>query len=504
MNRAREVLRINKTIPARFMAPMRVRSWRAELPINPPLSGPDVRRPSGRFARGGRFVPSAPAARHFGAQGRAGRVFPSLHSVGRVCAALALALVIGPGKTADAAAEESGRLAAHRRPTLLSKEVFIRPDNGRPAVTGFVTYISKTEPILMHCFGREDYSDGYDDYAIQISADNGRTWSPPEIRWKSRLVPGGRMRYAEPAAFFDPDREKLVVLIDHTLYPNDKLNVDADYGLELNVYDPATRRWIERRALAFPGQRTPAMSFSFPIKTSRGRLLFPGMRKTVDAAGKTVHYRNTWAPVDEMVTVIGEWTATGELAFHLGQPLRIAPERSSRGLDENALVELPDGRLAAVCRGDNSAFPDQPGYKWLSFSRDEGETWSAAVPLPATGGDPIESGANGSALFRARKNGRLYWLGNLALRGERPHGNWPRSPLCLVEVCEEPFALWRDRIFAVDERNFNDSPRVQMSNFRFYQDRATGDLVIFLTRYGERSEKEWMRANYYRYRVELP
>jgi hypothetical protein len=56
----------------------------------------------------------------------------------------------------------------------------------------------------------------------------------------------------------------------------------------------------------------------------------------------------------------------------------------------------------------------------------------------------------------------------------------------------------------VDERNFNDSPRVQMSNFRFYQDRETGDVVIFLSRYGEKSEKEWMIADYYRYRVEMP
>ena len=28
--------------------------------------------------------------------------------------------------------------------------------------------------------------------------------------------------------------------------------------------------------------------------------------------------------------------------------------------------------------------------------------------------------------------------------------------------------------------------------------------ILFLTRYGEQSEKEWMVANYYRYRVEMP
>ena len=302
---------------------------------------------------------------------------------------------------------------------VLSKEVFLRFDGRRPPATGFITYVSQTQPILMHCHGWEDYSDGYDDYAVSLSYDNGRTWSPEEVRWKSSVVPEGRIRFAEPAAFFDPDTEKLVVLTDKTLYPKDKLDTDANYALVLDVYDPKTRAWSERRELKFPGQRAPAMSFSFPLKTASGRLLFPGQRKTVDASGKAVHFKKGWATVDEMVTVIGEYRGS-EIAWRLGQPLSINPESSSRGLNENALFQLADGRIAAVCRGDNSAFPEKPGYKWSSFSRDDGGTWSAPVPLPATGGEPVESGSNGSALFRSIKNGRLYWMGNLALRANAP------------------------------------------------------------------------------------
>jgi hypothetical protein len=417
-------------------------------------------------------------------------------------ALLASALLTLAG-ISHASAEEATASTASR-PKLLSKEVFIRHQDRRPPATGFITYVSKAEPVLMHCHGWEDFSDGYDDYAVSLSADNGKTWSPEEVRWKSYTVPEGKMRYGEPAAFFDPDQEKLIVLTNKVLYPKDNLNVDNEYTLVMDLYDPKTRKWSDRRELVFPGQRSPAMSFSFPLKTSCGDLLFPGMRATVDAAGKAIHYKGTWAPVDEMVTVIGSWTGDGGIEWRLGKPLNIGPEQSSRGLDENAITELSDGRIAALCRGDNSAYPEKPCYKWLSFSSDEGETWSEPVPLPASEGDPIESGANGSALFRSIKNGRLYWMGNLALRGERANGNFPRSPLVIVEVQEEPFALKRDTIFAVDERNFNDSSAVQMSNFRFYQDRENGDLVIFLTRYGEVSEKDWMLADYYRYRVEMP
>jgi len=386
---------------------------------------------------------------------------------------------------------------------LLAKELLVPHQEKRPVATGFISYVDKTKPVLMHCYGWEDYSDGYDDYAVALSHDNGKTWTEPTVRWKSMRVAAGRVRYAEPAAFFDPEREKLIVLVDKVLYPKDRLDVDAQYALAMDTYDPQSQSWSKRREITFPGERCPAMSFSFPVKTSRGRLLFPGMRQVIDSSGKAVHYRNCWAPVDEVVTVIGEYDREGEIAWRLGKPLAISPETSSRGIDENALAELTDGRIAAICRGDNSMFPEKPGYKWLSFSRDDGRSWSAPVPLPAAGGAPFESGSNGSALFRSLKNGKLYWMGNLCLHGERPRGNWPRTSLIICEVQENPFALKRDTIFVIDQKGPEDSPDLQLSNFRFYQDRQTGDVVLFMVRYCQRGLKEWWRSDYYCYRVQI-
>jgi hypothetical protein len=385
---------------------------------------------------------------------------------------------------------------------LVSKEIILPRQGTRPPLNGFYSYVGPA--TLIRCIGWIDDSDTYDDYAVSFSRDGGKTWGPEEIRWKSVAVPGGKMRFHEPAAFFDPAAEKLFVLTDKHFYPNDKDNDGIDWELVLDTYDARTGTWSERRDLALDGQHA-GVSFSFPIKTKRGRILFPGQRNAKGPDGKVLHAPKSRQPVQEAVFVIGESPAAGgEVKWHLSQPISLSPEISSRGICEPTLAELPDGRIAAVCRGSNHVLPGKPGYKWLSFSRDDGETWSAPVPLPATGGDPIESGANGSALIRSVKNGKLYWLGNLALNGEHASANWPRSPLVIAEVQEDPFALKRDTLFIIDQRADRDSPKVQLSNFRYYQERDTGDLLIFLTRLGAESEKQWRLADGYRYRVRMP
>lgn len=386
---------------------------------------------------------------------------------------------------------------------LRSVEVFRRHENGRPVVNGFLTYVSAVDPVLMLCTGFEDYSDGYDDFTVSLSHDNGVTWGE-RLPWlASRLVSEGRLRYAEPAALFDADTGKVLVLVDENLYPKDTLDVDGVCGVRLMTFDAASQTWSGPQPVDLTPGRSLAVSFGFPIKTSRGRLLFPAMRPLLGADGKPVHYPGCWATADEPLTVIGEYGATGEVAWHLGRPAPVDVKQTSRGLNENTIAELQDGRLAMVCRGDNSMFPERPGYKWLCFSEDGAESWSAPVPLPCDRGEPLESSSTGSALFRSPHTGKLYWLGNLCTRGQRANGNYPRVPLVVAEVQEEPFALKRDSLFIIGDQGPGEPEQVQMSNFRFYQDRVNGDLVVFVTRYAERSAKDWMLADYYRYRVEV-
>ncbi len=386
---------------------------------------------------------------------------------------------------------------------LVSKELVLRCHRGRSVVPGFITYISRHEPILLHCHGREDYSDAYDNYALSFSRDNGRSWSEPVIHWQSTEVEAGRIRYGEPAVFFDTDSELVWTFTNQQLYPDDQLAVDREGALALQYYDPGTGCWGPREALELPGERIPMVSFCQPIKTSQGRLIVPGQMNLLDEAGQPVHYQGCWSPAGVIVNLIGEPDGQGQWQWHSSRPVIPDLELTSRGHYEPALAELPGGQLVMILRGDNSMYPDRPGYKWVSYSDDQGDSWSAPEPVPFTGDNLIESGSNGSWLLRSACTGKLYWIGNLCLPGQRPRGNMPRSSLSIMEVQESPFALKTESWFVVDEKGFNDSPELCLSNFRCYEDRESGEIVIYLSRLAEKGMARWQEADYYRYRIEV-
>jgi len=385
---------------------------------------------------------------------------------------------------------------------LVSKQVFVPGRDGRPVFPGFVSHVSATAPTLIHRYGWVDASDSYDDFGDSFSRDNGTTWSKPAMKLQSHLVPEGRVRYAENACFFDPRAGKLLTLCSRALYRGDEIRIDTIFEVVWDELDPATGQWRgeEPIPLSLPGGL--GISFCFPLLTRSGRLLIPAYSILIGDDGQPVQYPGYHAALETALVIRGLRTADG-WDWELGDTIHVDPEKSSRGYSENALAELADGRLAMVMRGDNGAYPERLGHKWLAFSADEGLTWSEPEPLACTDGGPIESGSNGCALMRSITDRRLYFIGNLAADGERAKANWPRSPLVIAEVQEEPFALKRETITEIDRRQPGEPPLTQMSNFRCYQDRQTGDVVVFLSRYGEKDPDNFKLADYYRYRVAL-
>lgn len=387
---------------------------------------------------------------------------------------------------------------------LLSREVIVPGRDGRPVFPGFVGYVSAIEPRLIHRYGWVDASDTYDDFADSYSDDNGATWTEPVLKLQSRELPdGSRVRYAENACFLDVDTGKLLTLCSRALYPAEGLHWDTTFEVTWDVLNPATGQCRGEETIAHDLPGGLGISFCFPLKTRGGTLLVPAYTILTDADGKARHYPNWPPPLETSLVLRGTYTTDGGINWECGETVAVDPEETSRGYSENAIIELADGRLAMVLRGDNGAYPERPGYKWLCLSEDEGHSWSKPVPFGCSEGAPIESGSNGCALFRSWTDGQIYWIGNLARDGERAKANWPRSPLVIAQVQEEPFALRRETIIEIDRRRPGEPPLTQMSNFRFYQDRVTGEVVVFVSRFGEKDPDNFKLADYYRYRVAL-
>ncbi|HIE14885.1 TPA: exo-alpha-sialidase, partial [Candidatus Bathyarchaeota archaeon] len=242
-----------------------------------------------------------------------------------------------------------------------------------------------------------------------------------------------------------------------------------------------------------------AISCSFPIKTSKRKIILPAQIKAFDEYGNIwFPFKNYFSPFYESIVLIGEWRK-GKVAWEKGGKVTIDPNISCR-LCEPAVAELEDGRLLMICRGDNGAFPDKPGYKWVSISDDGGYNWTKPQPLTFDDGTKLFSPSSCSHLFRSWRTGKLYWIANVLK--QNPVGNRPRYPLIIAEIDEDKLAVKRKSMLVIDDRMPGEPELVQLSNFRCYQDRATGDLVMIMARYGE-CKDDWRRSPLYLYRVHL-
>lgn len=229
-----------------------------------------------------------------------------------------------------------------------------------------------------------------------------------------------------------------------------------------------------------------------PIKTSSGEILVPLTVPILDARREklyTPHQEKNIPWFFDAVFLIGKWKDNSSLEWETSQPVKIAPSRSTEGLDEPAVAELRDKRIICICRASNYGEPDIPGYKWLAISRDGGRTWSEAEPLRYSDGGVLYSSASYSILIR-HSNGRLYWIANIS--PFNPAGMWPRYPLVIAEIDEENPGVKRETVTVIDTRMAGEleSP-FQLSNWGVYEDRETGEVVVTLPRLFPKDPNDW-------------
>lgn len=177
---------------------------------------------------------------------------------------------------------------------------------------------------------------------------------------------------------------------------------------------------------------------------------------------------------------------TGKYNFTFSNPIILNSLRSSRGMDEPIVVELKSSRILLVTRGSNvqnAAWKTRieegtPSFKWFAFSDDGGKTFTEAEPWRFNDREVIYSAATISLFARSTKNGKLYWIGNIA-----PHtayGNYPRYPLYIAEVDDKLGILKKETLTVIDTKREGEANEVQLSNFSFIEDRETLNFEICL------------------------
>jgi BNR repeat-like domain len=217
------------------------------------------------------------------------------------------------------------------------------------------------------------------------------------------------------------------------------------------------------------------------IRTQSGRIIVPAQSCVLGPDGKLANPGGGWSYTDVMM-ILGTWQEDNTIEWSSAKFIEGDPARSTRGLIEPTVVQMPDGRLLCVMRGSNEiCYPRPithkgPGYKWFSVSSDDGDTWTAPQPWTYDNDEPFFSPSACSHLMR-HSSGRYFWIGNIS--PANPKGNHPRYPLVIGEVDPATLKLIKCTLLEIDTLKADEAKKqLSLSHMWVLEDRPTHDIMI--------------------------
>jgi BNR repeat-like domain len=333
----------------------------------------------------------------------------------------------------------------------------------------------------------------------RLSRDGGRTWTPlTQTSDFATKLPRGFRREPFPGVL--DSKTGRIVCVANAL---DTKDLDPkiveppialkSYYLRYQVSTDAGRTWLLDEPIVQTGH-TVANPLDgvwvgkngvflgdigcAPIFTRRGELLVPAQVCPLGEDGKLANPGGGFTYTDVLV-LIGRWGDDHRLNWEVSQRVVGDPKRSTRGMIEPTLAELPDGRIMMVMRGSNDRKTELPSHKWLSVSDDGGRRWTKPQPWTYASGAPFFSPSSMSQLL-PHSSGRIYWIGNLT--PDNCQGNRPRWPLVIGEVDAKSLGLIESSVLTIDTRRPDDPKQIDISHFRGIEDRQTGEIVVSVPR----------------------
>jgi len=350
-----------------------------------------------------------------------------------------------------------------------------------------------------------------------LSEDNGRNWRflPMTPDFTTGLPKGYRRNPV--TSVLDPRTGRLLTIVNALDVPDLDPTINeppialSTYYLRYRVTADGGNTWVHETPIMLKGVDDPKKPLPgieigknsiflgdlgcLPIVTRKGRILLPAQATLLGPDGKLANPGGGYTYTD-VIILIGRWRKDHRIQWTMGDRVQADPKRSSRGMIEPTLAELPDGRILLVMRGSNDAKDRSgnrmPGHKWFALSDDGGRTWSRPEPFAFDDGTPFFSPSAMSTLFR-HSSGRVFWFGNLTEKN--PEGNLPRWPLVMAEVDTRSAQVHRGSLLELDTELEADRSqgRLDLSHFSMLEDRETKEIVLTYPRsHGGYKTREWM------------
>ena len=405
------------------------------------------------------------------------------------------------------------------------------PSNDTSAQVQAIAYVSNRNNVLLEAVRIGDRD------LIRRSQDNGATWQVTE-EWPSTqtLDDGLELDRAMTTIFCDPRdgrafRIFLTCRSDPDIVPWDyaRSPVTRTRLVYVQISSDEGRTWSEPEQLILNGCGCDAENWlpgvqygkngaaveGTPLIVGRdGSILVPfwGTRlfdnediidpdadpATANPDGAVRHFAGC---------LFAQWRPDGSgLVWDCGETVTLPNRYSCDGADEPSVDILPDARLFMVLRARTYPHTGQelPSLHYYCLSSDEGRTWSEPEPLLYDDGAFAYSPACLANVFRSGRNGRFYVITNLA---DGPCTNCdPRNKLCITEVDTETFRLKKSTETPIEYRKPEPGQTVPMrfSNFRWYVDRETAGITLYMTPGPGDGGYCPMPRHSYRYDIQLP
>jgi len=402
----------------------------------------------------------------------------------------------------------------------------VSPEEGT-AVYSRTFYTKASQNHLTELISYETSSDTIDSYVLSYSIDNGNSYYSFSTMGTAQSASGGTLRKYWQTQIVDPIQNKMVVFFLKGLLPNDNplegmrnwtlwYGITSDGGKTFETEEQIIKQgemyspeypldgvYVGRNSIMVGDVACLPIQLKYQNGGNNGKILVP---VPLDEHGElynpgggyTYHYS---------CVLIGTWNQEGKLDWDISQPVVADPAKTTRGVLEPTLAEFPDGDILMVMRGSNGGSNDPKhildSYKWYSYSKDGGYSWSPPKPWMCDDNTIFYSPSSCSQLIE-HSNGKYYWIGNVSNRNAE--GNLPRWPLVIGEVNPDDYMLIKDSVMVIDIKKPEQSSRVTYSNFFAREDRVSKDILVYCTPLFENGyenkQSDWT-ANAYVYTVNI-